>query len=106
MSKFHFVTLMQNLSSFTHFLKNSVDNLRSGISKNALMFTTEFLGHENQLSRGVELDETMINFIDVVAPSILQKTVYDKLFIAKEAKSSINNANKHCFYKEFLTILL
>ena len=53
-NKYHFDTLMQNLQSFTKFLKDSVDNLRSGISKNALMFTTEFLSNEGHQKRSVE----------------------------------------------------
>ena len=45
MNKFHYDVLMKNLISFSKFIKDSVDNLRSGISKNALMFTTEFFGN-------------------------------------------------------------
>jgi len=101
MNKYHFDTLMENLHCFTKFLKDSIENLRSGISKNALMFTTEFLG-----STGNKNKEQMIKFIEEVSASILFKTVYDKLFINKEAKTSINHALNHCFYKEFLTILI
>ena len=98
MNKFHYDVLMENLISFSKFIKDSIDNLRSGISKNALMFTTEFFGNQ----QGKKDDEQMINFIEVVAPSILFKTVYDKLFINKEAKTTITNAIEHCFYKQFL----
>ena len=41
MNKYHNAKLMENLLIFSIFLKDSVENLRSGISKNALMFTTE-----------------------------------------------------------------
>ena len=43
MLKFHPEILFSNLSSFNSFLKLSVDNLRSGISKNSLMFSNELL---------------------------------------------------------------
>ena len=39
--KFHGQVLMNNIAPFLQFLKASVENLRSGISKNALMLTTE-----------------------------------------------------------------
>ena len=83
-NKYHPDTLMQHLDHFSTFLRDSIDNLRSGISKDALMFTTEFFNNKELLTNP-EYEEYIIRFIDVVMPSIVFKTVYEKSFIAKEA---------------------
>jgi hypothetical protein len=50
MSKYHHGSaLMENLETFTPFVKASVENLRSNISKNSLMFCTEFFGNAESL---------------------------------------------------------
>ena len=41
-NKYHIDILMTNIGGYTTFIKESIENLRSGISKNALMFTSEF----------------------------------------------------------------
>lgn len=41
-NKYHREYLMENLVKFQIFIKESVENLRSGIQKNSLMFATEF----------------------------------------------------------------
>ena len=42
LNKYHSDILIQNLHKFYSFISDSVNNLRSGISKNALLFTNEF----------------------------------------------------------------
>lgn len=49
MSKYKSAVLMENLEFFTSFIKTSVDNLRSNISKNSLMFCTEFFNNKDSL---------------------------------------------------------
>ena len=49
MSKFKSAVLMENLEYFIPFIKGSVDNLRSNISKNSLMFCTEFFSNKESL---------------------------------------------------------
>ncbi len=46
MNKYHSAVLMENLEFFSNFVKQSVENLRSNISKNALMFCTEFFNNK------------------------------------------------------------
>ena len=45
MNKYHTDVLVNNILNFAKFIKESIENLRSGISKNALMFTTEFFNN-------------------------------------------------------------
>lgn len=112
MNKFHVATLMKYLNKLTDFIKNSVDNLRSGISKNALMLTTEISMNDDALgvkSPNAEQNNQMIlGYIDTVLPSVLFKTVYDKVFISKEAKNTITHSlgEGKCLYKEMLLVLI
>lgn len=48
-NKYHAGVLMENLEYFTPFLKQMVDNLRSNLSKNSLMFCTEFFNNKEPL---------------------------------------------------------
>lgn len=48
-NKYHSGVLMENLEYFTPFLKQMVDNLRSNLSKNSLMFCTEFFNNKESL---------------------------------------------------------
>mmetsp|Transcript_14508 Transcript_14508/g.22516 ORF Transcript_14508/g.22516 Transcript_14508/m.22516 type:complete len:282 (+) Transcript_14508:56-901(+) len=101
MSKFHKAKMVEWSAYFAPFLKASVDNLRSGISKDALMFTTEFLK-----DKGETTTESLVEFIKVVGPSILHKTVYEKAFISKEAKTSMMHAIATAPCSELLAFLL
>ena len=103
MNKFHAEVLLEHIPSFLTFLKLSVENLRSGISKNSLMFCTEFMKNE---IHNTNLSKSTIEFIKVVQPSILFKTVYDKSFINKEAKNAIVNSLNTCLIIENLEVLL
>ena len=103
MSKYHSDALMENLDSFTSFLKLSVDNLRSNISKNSLMFCTEFFTNSESL-QNEKYQATMIIFLKTVLPSIFHRTVYDKVFIAREAKTAVSNCLKNCVIPEVLEI--
>ena len=103
LSKFHSQTLMENLEVFTPFMKSAVDNLRSNISKNSLMFCTEFFNNAETLQTE-KYQESLIKFLEVLLPSIFLRTVYDKVFIAKEAKTAVANCLKNCVIPEALDI--
>ena len=106
MSKYHHGTaLMANLDAFTPFLKASVDNLRSNISKNSLMFCNEFFSNTESL-QNEKHQEQLIKFLKVALPSIFLRTVYDKVFIAKEAKNAVANCLKNCVIPEVLEIVV
>jgi len=49
-NKYHSDTLMRYLDYFAGFLRDSIENLRSGISKDALMFTSEFFNNKQLLT--------------------------------------------------------
>ena len=103
MNKFHAEVLLEHIPLFLTFLKLSVENLRSGISKNSLMFCTEFMKNEIHLTSSSKSTQ---EFIKVVQPSILFKTVYDKSFINKEAKNAVVNSLVTCLIIENLEVLL
>ena len=105
MSKYHSAVLMENLEYFTPFVKISVDNLRSNISKNSLMFCNEFFTNKDSLQTQ-KYQESLINFLNLVLPSVFLRTVYDKVFIAKEAKNAVTNCLKHCIIPEALDITI
>ena len=39
-------------------------------------------------------------------PSVIYKTVYDKVFISKEALSAVKNWLTHCIYPETLNMVI
>ena len=45
-------------------------------------------------------------FMNLVLPSIFLRTVYDKVFIAKEAKNAVSNCLTHCIIPESLDITI
>ena len=50
-NKYHSHDLIENLELFIQFAKDSVENLRSNISKNALMFCTELFNNKETISQ-------------------------------------------------------
>jgi hypothetical protein len=100
-NKFHKPMLMESLPKFQTFLKESVENLRSGNQKNSLMFCSEFFKNVEEGQH-----EKLIPFVKTVLPSVLFKTVYDKVFISKEAKSAITFALSTCSFNETLMVIL
>ena len=93
------------IPKFAQFLKDSVDNLRSGISKNSLMFLNEFFQGDH-CSHGDEKSEAVSCVIETVMPSVLIKTNYEKVFISKEAKAVMTGSIKKCSHVELLNVLL
>lgn len=90
---------------FATFIKESVANLRSGISKNSLMLCTEFFKSSIQLQNEEER-KSLVRIIETVGPAIIVKTAYEKAFIAKEAKTAMTNILKTCVFPETLRVLL
>lgn len=80
--------------------------MRSGISKNSLMFTTELFANKVCLQT-TEMHSYVEIFVETVLPSVLGKTVYEKTFISKEAKNSVTNAIHSCsHFPHLLRILI
>ena len=101
-NKYHREFLMENIVKFQIFIKESVENLRSGIQKNSLMFATEFF-------KNIEIgknQEKLVSFVQTVLPSVLFKTVYDKVFISKEAKTAVTHSLTTCHFKETLEVII
>ena len=88
-----------DLNVISKFIKSSVENLRSGISKNALVFLTEFFG-------SVRKKESLADFVAKILPSIMVKTGADKVFISKEAKNAMVNLVGSCHFGRTLDVLL
>ena len=96
---------MANISKFFTFVMDSIDNLRSGISKNALMFASEFFGNK-EVMKNPNFERTIIDFILTSMPSILGKTISEKAFIKIEARNSVENALDNCVFDDLLNILI
>ena len=79
MNKFHSDFLSTRIGEIAQFVKEQVENLRSNNSKNALLLTKELCSQAK--------DKEFSSFVAVVLSSVLLKTVYDKNFIAQEAKN-------------------
>jgi hypothetical protein len=69
-----------------------VDNLRSNLLKNGLIFTEELLNVHRNMEIGT--------FIKQVLPAVLLKTIYEKNFIVIEAKKILDNAVQNCLFDE------
>jgi hypothetical protein len=99
-NKLHPSKIVAILAQFTIFMKESVENLRSGISKNALMLVTEFFQQKHDVT-----DELLV-FIHGVMPTVLLKTAYDKVFIAKEAKVAMTAALTLCATPQMCEVIV
>lgn len=86
---------------FSEFVKGQVDNLRSNLSKNALLFLKEFSSHQRMSSY-----DTIGPFVKVVFPQALIKTVYEKNFIVAEAKRTIELAVQNLIMPEIIDVLV
>jgi hypothetical protein len=94
--KFHPQKFLEHLGTFGEFLKLSVQNLRSGIAKNGLMLSNEFLGTK------VHSSKASIDFVTAVLPSVLHRTVYDKKFISLTAVAAMREAAATCLFLDCL----
>ena len=104
-NKFYPELLFRFMGQYEPFIKESVDNLRSGISKNSLMFVHEFFKGQHHASSPEHLSIS-VAFVKSALPNILHKTVYDKVFISNEANHAVLNCLKTCLYKETLQVLI
>lgn len=89
-NKFYPEVLCANILLFEKFMKLSVENLRSNISKNSLMFCTEYFANE-KIAKAHDYKKETLQFISTIMPAILLRTVYDKVFIANEGKQAVTN---------------
>ena len=91
------------VAKYATFLRESVDNLRSGICKNSLIFLNELLSGEAMPA--AQTDELTLVLKEVM-PSVLIKTNYEKVFISKPAKEVMSQTIAKCPYTELLRILM
>ncbi len=100
LNKFHKEFLSTRLSQDTIgiFIKAQVDNLRSNLSKNALLLVQEVFSDV----RGNEI----AGFIRLVVPTVLIKTDFEKNFIAQEAKKIMTCVSNDCPYSESIDVLV
>lgn len=87
LNKFHANEFRNHLSEFNDFLGKSVDNLRSNISKNALMLIKEVF-HSFRNSESSE------SFLNSIVPIILEKSVSEKGFLKNEARAALKALEK------------
>jgi hypothetical protein len=73
-------------------VKGQIDNLRSNLIKNALLFLNEFFSVPILNEHQVALTSS---FVKAVVPAVLIKTVYEKNFIVNEAKKTLASATKN-----------
>ena len=69
------------------------------------MFATELFSNK-EIMQNEKYMGTIVEFVKVVMPSIVHKTVYEKAFIAKEAKTSVSNSLDVCIFDDMLSILI
>ena len=74
------------------FVKEQIDNLRSNLSKCALMLIKEVFEMSGKEERP---DQRLRVFIRTVLPTALIKTVFEKNFIALEAKKACEQCGKN-----------
>jgi hypothetical protein len=98
MNKFYYDALQTNIESLAPLIKPLIDNLRSNLSKNALIFCKELFGEK----RGYEMSE----FIRQVLPVVLVKTVFEKNFIVIEAKIVMKLATQNCVFPSTIDVLV
>lgn len=80
--------LIAYIEHFSKFVKGQIDNLRSNLSKNSLLFLKEFSSNKRNEGDHIKLSV----FITHVYPIALVKTIYEKNFIVLEAKTTFTNA--------------
>ena len=76
------------------------------------MLTTEISLKEDAVGikspNAEQNNEMILAYVNTVLPSVLFKTVYDLVFVSREAKNTINNSLKEgkCLYREMIIVLI
>lgn len=100
LNRYNTDVLVAYLDQFSKFVRSQVDNLRSNLSKNSLLFLKEF-------SANKQVDHAKISgFIAHVYPVALIKTIYEKNFIVVEAKQTFANAVQNLLFPELIDTLV
>eukprot|EP00347_Sterkiella_histriomuscorum_P000732 403374718 len=111
LNKFNRDLLVSVIEKLAKFVRSQIDNLRSNLSKNSLLFLKEFSSCKSaspSQSQQADFsnDETLRSFIAQVYPVALLKTIYEKNFIVVEAKASVTNAVQNMHYPEIIEVLI
>lgn len=98
LNKYHFECFEAKIDSFCDFVKSQVESLRSNLIKNALILVREVFSKKR--------DREMASFAKSILPSVLVKAIYEKNFIAQEAKKCIQGAIANFPYPETIDALV
>jgi hypothetical protein len=97
-SKFHVDFFEANSQQIQEFTKLSVNNLRSNIAKNELIFLHELVASPRT--------EKLSGFITEVFPSVMHKVAFEKAFIANLCKKIITKAVSNCKFISLMRVLV
>lgn len=89
LNKFHYMELCSRLILFTDFIIQCIDNLRSNVSKDALLFLKEVLP-------SYKIKELPGEFLSKITPVLVDKSISDKAFIKTEAKKVLKELETYC----------
>ena len=103
-NKYHPAELAEHIDYLAPLIKAVVDNLRSNISKNALMLCHEIFANKS-ITGELKYAAQMTAFARATMSSLLQRTQADKVFIAKEAKEAISQCVTNMSVPETLEVL-
>ena len=103
-NKFHHHDLAENFENLQEFLKQSIDNLRSSICKNTLTLFVELYSND-KIMKEMKFRDQLLSLVRVTLNSLLTRTTYDKVFIAKEAKKAVTCLMENAALFEVLEVL-
>jgi hypothetical protein len=98
LNKFYAKELGDNINQFSLFIFKAIDNLRSNLSKNALLLVKEV--YEN--FRHVAPND---DFVELTLPKILEKGISDKSFIKLEARNALKALENGGCYNSVIRVL-
>lgn len=94
----HFLSAYGLDEEIGDFIKKQIENLRSNLIKNGLLFSQELFSVQ-------KANPQIVPFACHILPAILIKTVYEKNFVVVEAKKSMEQAAANCAFPEMIQIL-
>jgi hypothetical protein len=103
-NKYHPAELAENIDYLAPLIKAAVDNLRSNISKNALTLCNEIYANKSMTGE-LKYASQLKTFVRNTVPSLLQRTLADKVFINKEAKEALSQCVTNLAVPETLEVL-
>lgn len=99
LNKFHYFELNLRIKAFTSFIIQSIDNLRSNISKDALLFLKEVIPSS-------KFKELPAEFLSKIIPVLCDKAISDKSFIRAEAQNVLKLVEVFCVCDSAIVALI